>query len=240
MHARSTVARTPRSPRRRRALLALAAVVGSLLTIVGPSTPASAFFHPMPTPTGPHHRHHEKNPGAAALALMTPKQKAAISKSSGVVRRHGKTRCVTDCVDPRVAYDSTTGSARRAATTSGAILCSWFALYIYAENITGAKIWQFEIRTDYCWNDGTDRIVSHKTTTHPTVYTWASVMGWEFKGTTEISAWRPFGDNTAIRTYAQGHFDYCPPRIWCVQTKYPYAYLDVYGTGDRFVSKWGA
>jgi hypothetical protein len=223
-------------------LLACAALAGTLFVLTGPSSPAAAFFHPMPAPTGPHHRHVERNPSSAALALMSTKQKTAIMRSSGTHRTSGRVRCTSNCVDPTITYRSRTeaGTLRRLAGGTGVTWCSWFALFIYSENVTGAKIWQYEIRTDYCWNDGTGRIVSHKTTVHPTIYTWASLLGWEFKGNTEISAWRPFGDNTAVRTYAQGHFDFCPPRIWCVQSKYPYAYLDVYGTGDRFVSKWGA
>jgi hypothetical protein len=133
------------------------------------------------------------------------------------------------------------GPERRASgTIGGATWCSWIEGWVYAMNVTGAKVWQFTVRTDYCWNEGNATIVSHHTSAHPTVYTWASVLGWDYAGTTEISSWRPFGNNSAVRTYAQGHFDYCPPRIWCVQTKFPYIYLDVYGTGDRLMSKWGA
>jgi hypothetical protein len=229
----------PRSPRRLRALLAVAALAGSLLTIVGPSSPANAYFHPMPTPTGPHHKHTEKNPSALALSLMTAKQKTAIMRSSGAGKRYGRARCTSNCIDPLLTYGGRSGP-RRPASTSGATWCSWLEGWVYSTNVTGAKIWQFKMHTDYCWNDGTGLIVSHHTTVHPTVYTWASVLGWDYEGTTEVSSWRPFGNSTAVRTYAQGHFDYCPPRIWCVQTKYPYIYLDVYGTGDRFMSKWGA
>lgn len=227
-----------RSARWLQALLAVA-LAGSVFVVVGPSTPASAFFHAMPPPTGPHHYHKEKNPSQAALALMSPKQKAALVHSGGTLRRSGKARCVRNCTDPRAASQPTIGVRRHVEATTGSIWCSWYWIAIYSKNITGAKLWQFNMRTDYCWNDLTGMVVSHHTGVHPVVYSWASFLGWDYKGTTEVSAWRPFGDNSAVRTYAQGHFAFCPPRIWCVQTRYPYAYIDVYGTGDRLVSKWG-
>jgi hypothetical protein len=241
MNATSALERTSGSRRRTRAMLAIAVLAGSLLTIVGPSMPASAFFHPMPTPTGPHHRHIERNPSAEAVSLLSAKQKTAIAKWSGTSRRLGGVRCTSNCVDPRVVYGSTAGPDRRASVaTAGTTWCSWIEGWVYTTNLTGAKVWQFTVHTDYCWNQGTGTVVSHHTAAHPTVYTWASVLGWDYAGTTEVSSWKPFGNNTAVRTYAQGHFDYCPPRIWCVQTKYPYIYLDVYGTGDRMMSGWGA
>jgi hypothetical protein len=225
-----------------RALLATAALAGAVFAVVGPASPASAFFHPMPPPTGPHHAHPEKNPSRAEFALLTPKQKTAIVRSGGTLRRAGNVRCVRNCGDPRALSRPTLGGERighRAAASTGTIWCSWYWVGIFTANVTGAKIWQFNMRTDYCWNDATGMVVSHHTAVHPVIYSWASFLGWEYKGTTEVSAWRPFGDASAVRTYAQGHFSFCPPRIWCVQTKYPYAYIDVYGTGDRMVSKWG-
>jgi len=225
---------------RLRVLLAVATLVGALFTVLGPTSPAAAFFHPMPTPTGPHHRHAERNPSAAALARMTSKQKHAIMRSGGASHRSGGVRCWSNCVDPRVSYRSVTGPVRFGSMTPfGVTWCSWIEGWVWSKNVTGAKIWQFKLHTDYCWNDGTGLIVSHHSTVQPTVYTWAGAIGWTYRGTTEKSAWRPFGNNKAVRTYAQGHFDYCPPRIWCVQSKYPYVYLDVYGTGDRRMSKWG-
>jgi hypothetical protein len=235
-----STSRTVPVPSRRRRWQVGAAAMLAIVVALGPADPATAFYAPMPTPTGPHHYHREKNPSAAALALMTSKQKSAIERSSGERKTYGKVRCVQNCIDPTLRSATATVADRQAASSYAPILCSWFAIYIYAKNFSGAKIWQFEIRTDYCRNSGTARIVSHKTTVHPTVYTWASVLGWQYKGTTEVSSWEPFDNSSAVRTYAQGHFDYCPPRIWCVQSKYPYAYLDVYGTGDRLVSKWGA
>jgi hypothetical protein len=240
VEAKSSVGSAPRSRRGMRALLAATALAGSLITIVGPSTPAGAYFHAMPTPTGPHHWHAERNPSSAALALMTAKQEAALVRSKGASKRGGSVVCTSNCVDPTIVVYGSKNGPVRAATTTGVTWCSWIEGWVYTKNITGSKIWQFKVHTDYCWNDGTGLIVSHHTTVHPKVYTWASAMGWEYKGTTEVSSWKPFGNNTAVRTYAQGHFDYCPPRIWCVQTRYPYVYLDVYGTGDRVMSKWGA
>jgi hypothetical protein len=241
VEARSSTAMALGSPRRPRALRAIAALVGALVMVVVSSAPADAYFRPMPTPRGPHHRHTQTNPTTAALSRMSAKQKTAIMKSGRSARRSGSVRCRSNCVDPRLVYGSEVGPDRRAsAATIGATWCSWIEGWVYATNLTGDKIWKLTVRTDYCWNTGTGTVVSHHTTVHPTVYTWAGVMGWDYKGTTEVSSWRPFGNNTAIRTYAQGHFAYCPPRIWCVQSKYPYVYLDVYGTGDRMMSKWGA
>jgi hypothetical protein len=223
-----------------RAVVVIAAPLAAVVVVVGPAAPAEAFFHPMPTPTGPHHWHAEKNPSAYALSLMTAKQKSGLVKYRGSGRHGGAARCVKNCIDPTITFHSRSGpKARAGMTASGAIWCSWIEGWVYTKNITGSKIWQFKMHTDYCWNDGTGLIVSHHTSVHPTIYTWASALGWEYKGTTEVTSWRPFGNNTAVRTYAQGHFDFCPPRIWCVQTRYPYIYLDVYGTGDRVMSKWG-
>lgn len=235
--------RTTLVPSRRhrpRLVLLVASLLGLALVVVGPAGPAAALFRPMPTPTGPHHWHAEKNPSSYALSLMTAKQKSALIKAHGSGRHGGADRCVANCWDPRITYGSRSGLQRRVAVlASGTTWCSWIEGWVYTKNITGSKIWQFKMHTDYCWNDGTGLIVSHHSTVHPTIYTWASALGWEYKGTTEVSSWRPFANNTAVRTYAQGHFDFCPPRIWCVQTRYPYVYLDVYGSGDRVMSKWG-
>jgi hypothetical protein len=224
-----------------RALVVVAALAGSLFALLGAAPPASAYFRPMPTPTGPHHHHRETNPSRAALARMTPKQRHAVARSGHATGRHGRAHCVRRCVNPALAYHSgvQAGPVRPATDPTSGIWCRWIEGWVWTENVTGAKVWQFKVHTDFCWNAATGRVVSHKTTVHPTVYTWASALGWQYRGTTEVSAWRPFGDDTAVRTYAQGHFDFCPPRIWCVQTKYPYVYLDVYGTGWVQMSKWG-
>jgi hypothetical protein len=227
-------------PIRWRTTLVVAALATALVGVLGPAGPAQAFFHPLPAPTGPHHWHAEKNPSAYALSLMSTKEKSGLTTYRGSGRHVGGKRCVRNCIDPTIEVRSVRGLPRRASVlATGTTWCSWIEGWVYTKNVTGSKIWQFTMRTDYCWNDGTGLVVSHHTSVQPTIYTWASALGWEYKGTTEVTSWRPFGNATAVRTYAQGHFDFCPPRIWCVQTRYPYIYLDVYGTGDRVMSKWG-
>ena len=67
----------------------------------------------------------------------------------------------------------------------------------------------------------------------------AAVLGWSYGGTVDKSQWDYYGDKWVYRSYAQGKFDYCPPRIICIQHMYPYEYVDAYGNGRATTAAWG-
>lgn len=114
---------------------------------------------------------------------------------------------------------------------------SWFKVWV--ENVSGADLWYFRDTVTWCWN-GTKVLSIGPPTTTVKVYSWASALGWEYNGIEDSAQWDYYHDKWVYATYRQGKFSFCPPRIFCVQTKYPWMYQYTYGSGAFGSGGFGA
>jgi hypothetical protein len=116
--------------------------------------------------------------------------------------------------------------------------CRWYSVSVAGLNAVRAKVWQYTQRIDWCYDGRRVYQISPQQLT-VSIPTWSSALGWRFEGTKEKAQWDYFGDRWVYRSYAMGHFQYCPPRIFCFQDKFPRIWLDTYGSG-RAQHYWAA
>jgi hypothetical protein len=162
-------------------------------------------------------------PDPKMLAQLTPEERKALAV---IELRHETTG-----VDP-AQFDS----LRR----SGAIAlagCSTYSDNIYAWNGTD-DIWRWSLPVTWCW-DGWQVTTIHPAIPNWHIYSWASVLGWAYEATVDRDQWDYYGDRWVFRSYAQGHFSYCPIRIGCLQHMYPWEYVDTYADGGAGTAGWG-
>ena len=69
---------------------------------------------------------------------------------------------------------------------------------------------------------------------------WASADGWEYSGVEDSAQYDYYHDRWVYSSYRQGKFSFCPPRIFCLSTKYPWMYQYTYGSGSWGTGGWGA
>jgi hypothetical protein len=108
---------------------------------------------------------------------------------------------------------------------------------IYAWNGTD-DIWRWSLPIDWCWNGWSVTSIS---SVHPSwhIYSWAATLGWSYEGMIDQDQWDYYGDGWVYRSFAQSHFQYCPPWIGCLSHMYPYEFVDTYGDGGAGTAGWG-
>lgn len=250
---------------RSRLMTLVVAVAIALVTMASTAGPAAADTRMPHRPAGRHGPccHDRLRRAAAAKHRMTRQQRRALIDHYLFVKRHGGpvtrhqppcTRCMWQqrhtLADGTVIHATVTHSAnvaphntRAAAPRSRRITeCGWVSRTVSAENITGDSPWRYTQRMDWCWTSdshGNPAVVSHSPAQiSEKVYSWAGADGWSAGGRQDESLWDYYGNHWVWRSYTEGKFDFCPPRIWCFQTVYPYIYIDIYGDGT-YDSYWG-
>ncbi|MFD1936678.1 MULTISPECIES: hypothetical protein [Nonomuraea] len=118
------------------------------------------------------------------------------------------------------------------ANPDGALAgCNAAWVTVYMNNVSGSTIWRYRQQVDWCSNG------SQVTSISPAqisgyVYGWAAALGWSYEGVRNNAQWDYYGNRWVYRTYTQGAFHYCPPRVICVQKVYPNITIDTYGNGN--------
>lgn len=122
----------------------------------------------------------------------------------------------------------TTVEAPEGQATAAA--CRWYRVWVSGLNAARAKLWTYAQRIDWCYDGRRVYRISPQQLS-VSIPTWSAALGWRFEGTKEKVQWDYFGDRWVYRSYAMGQFQYCPPRIFCFQDKFPRIWLDTYGNG---------
>lgn len=207
--------------------LTVAASVGAV-TAAEPAQ-ASCVMCP-PIHTGPRKAHPKDNPlSGHEWSLLTKNQRKAIVRSWHRSTSFKKvppgvfaTQLRAVGVEPNVV-----------------IYCGEYAVEIYAKNAVGWRIWYFKNTVHWCWN-GSRVIAIDRPHTQVKIYGWAALDGWEYNGIQDSAQYDYYHDKWVYSTYRQGKFSFCPPRIFCVSTKYPWMYQYTYGSGSYANGGWGA
>jgi hypothetical protein len=128
---------------------------------------------------------------------------------------------------------SSVGGAKASGTGAMASICWSFQKTVNAKNTYGMTMWTYWSRGEWC-GDGS-RITS---TIGKTRGITVNMPYWEFTG---HDAWQTSGGvgMTYWHTYTQGHFQNCFPVIGCVQHRYPWVDLYMYGSGSASGSYGG-
>lgn len=142
------------------------------------------------------------------------------SERRGLAVTHVERKAIGEVPGPVGSATRLTGTACRSAWEQ-----------IWMKNVTGANIFTYKTTVTWCYSGGKVQSVS-PAQIYGYVYGWAAALGWSYEGVRSNSQWDYYGDRWVYRTYTQGAFRYCPPRIICIQSKYPYAYVDTYGNGN--------
>lgn len=99
--------------------------------------------------------------------------------------------------------------------------------YVDMLNITRSRLWRFQVSKYFCWN-GTRVTRADAPVVSPTITTLGTVTGWDYVGiNAEFDRYYQLGKSAygGHHSYRQGRFKYCPPRVVCLQNKYPYVNL---------------
>lgn len=210
--------------RRLSVLLAATVLGGSLLAVTGPAATAGAScIECPPTRTHPRHLYPKDNPLTSyEKSLLTSRQRKAIP-----ARLHHRTGYKS--------LPSPLAVTRTAATTVG---CSETWDRMWATNALGWTIWSWKNTVHWCWSGGKVVSIDPPMTT-VSIHDWAAADGWEYKGIEDSAQWDYYHDKWVYSTYRQGHFSFCPPRIFCVQSKYPWVYIYTYGSGHYGLGGYG-
>lgn len=209
------------------AALALTASVGAVVA-AGPAQASCVECPPI------HHKPRKAHPKDNPLtererSLLTKKQKKAIVAR---VRHKAKFRSIS----PLSVADELRAQGVEPTTN---ISCGEYMLEVYTENGIGWRIWYFKNTVHWCWNGS--RVISiDPPSTQVKIYGWASLDGWEYNGIQDSAQYDYYHDKWVYSTYRQGKFSFCPPRIFCVSTKYPWMYQYTYADGGSESGGWGA
>lgn len=107
--------------------------------------------------------------------------------------------------------------------------------YLYSRNAAGNNIWRWKATQRFCWNSPEVTSVSAPII-HQHVYEWADALGWSYDGLVQapnpVDYYAPEAPGIRFDTLREGKFEYCPPRIFCLDTAYPRYTYRVYGTGE--------
>lgn len=217
-----------------RMFLGVATVLALLLTAVSGVVTAPAAnadcLECGPWHAGPRKAYPKDNPLTAhELSLLTPRQRHAVIAS----------------VHHRVSFRSSpsplAAQQLRAAglDPAASVQCGDYMFEIYTENALGWHIWYFKDTVHWCW-DGRHVVAITPPHTQVKIYDWASADGWEYSGIEDSAQYDYFHDRWVYSTYRQGKFSFCPPRIFCLSTKYPWMYQYTYGSGSVGNGGWGA
>jgi hypothetical protein len=202
--------------RRLGALLAAAVLSGTLLAVAGPTTSADAScVECPPTHTHPRHLYPKDNPLTSyEKSLLTARQRNAVIAS----------------VHHRIGFKTLPSPVAAMTTAAGSLDCAetWFS--IWTKNALGWTIWSWKNTVHWCWSGGKVVAIDPPVTTVQ-IHDWAAADGWEYKGIQDSAQWDYYHDKWVYSTYRQGHFSFCPPRIFCLQSKYPWVYIYTYGSG---------
>jgi hypothetical protein len=198
------------------ALLTAAVLSGSVLAAAGPAPAAQAScLECPPWHTHPRHLYPKDNPLTSyEKSLLTTTQRHAV-----IAKVHHSS-----------GYKTLPSPLAPTATATGTIWCreTWFR--IWSTNALGWTIWNWKNTVHWCWSNGKVVSIDPPVTTVQ-VHDWAAADGWEYKGIQDSAQWDYYHDRWVYSTYRQGHFSFCPPRIFCVQSKYPWVYIYTYGSG---------
>jgi hypothetical protein len=218
-----------------RKLLAIAAGVALFVTMafaVPPlataapgdrGTPSAPSHRLPPTPTGPMTNLADAEPTSAQRARLTAAER------QGLVTR---TVATSEGFAPGQLAELRTSGVQVMATG-----CTWFQWTVTGLNVAGASVWRYAMRIDWCFAGS--RVVSiSPPQIRGHVYAWAAALGWSYRGVQSQAQWDFFGDGWVYRNFSQGKFELCPPRFWCIQTRYPWIYIDSYGNGVARVPAW--
>jgi hypothetical protein len=100
------------------------------------------------------------------------------------------------------------------------------------ENVFGYNLWAYHQRLDWCWRGGRITSANPRCTGTTPLGPW--YLWWDFKG--HIACWYGGGvGNTYVMRKRQGKWQYCPPRVGCIQTVLPIVW--VRGNGDGTYTK---
>lgn len=194
--------------RRKRTVIGMLA--GVLVSSLAFAAPAQAVQNP-PAPKGGH----LITSGSGTLATTVSSAEVPVTLADGSSGFGGGTVTITP--------EALTNGRR----------CSTASVWEYATNVTHTKLWQYTQTDQWCWDTGTHRVVSvgNPAKIAGTVTTFAAALGWSYAGVLNQRVSDYYGDHWVYDVWSQGHFDYCPPRVICVQHSYPQLTLYLYGDG---------
>lgn len=214
----------------RLALVAALTLVASVGVVTTAEPAKASCVKCPPIHTGPRKAHPKDNPLTKhEWSLLTKKQRKAMVKSW-----HHKSSFKK--VPPGVFAAQLRAQG---VEPDSVIYCGEYALEVYAENGVGWHIWYFKNTVHWCWN-GSRVLAIDPPHTQVKIYSWASLDGWEYNGIQDSAQFDYYHDKWVYSTYRQGKFSFCPPRIFCVSTKYPWMYQYTYGSGGTGIGGWGA
>jgi hypothetical protein len=160
-------------------------------------------------------------PTEEQLAKLTPEQRSVLLDGEVVAGTSGS--APSDLEDLRDSGVITAASG-----------CMWLEVWILNENpILQIDLWKYTNRVDWCYNGSQITSISPIQITG-WVSQYASTLGWRYHGILSQAQWDYFGDGWVYVSESQGKFEFCPPRVVCVDAQYPWITQHNYADGG-----WG-
>ncbi len=90
------------------------------------------------------------------------------------------------------------------------------------ENVFGYNLWAYHQRLDWCWKNGRITSANPRCTGTTPLGPW--YLWWDWKG--HIGCWYGGGvGQSFVMRKRQGKWQYCPPKVGCIQTVLPIVWV---------------
>lgn len=185
-------------------------VSGLLVGSLAFAAPAQATENPPPPKDS-----HLIGSGSGSVAATLSSSEVAVTYGDGSTGFFGGTVTVTP----------------QAATNGRA--CTTVSVWRYGTNSVHQELWRYTMTDQWCWDTVRHRNLSIGTPAKISgrVASFASALGWSYKGILNQRITDYYGDKWVYDAWTQGEFDLCPPRIICIEHRYPELTLYLYGDG---------
>ncbi|GAB3499085.1 hypothetical protein FB471_1576 [Amycolatopsis cihanbeyliensis] len=116
------------------------------------------------------------------------------------------------------------------ARTRGIETCNWVKVTVEAENAVGSRLWSYVNRVDWCYSNAIVTSISPIQIASD-IPQWSNLAGWTYDGVKSKEQWDYYGDKWVYRNHTQAKFEYCPPRVICIDEALPEILIDTYADG---------